>query len=610
MSQTTSRQAAIRLAAFLYFAAFFGATVSGSTLAPSNSSPRVNRFAVDFNFPTNFVRMVAERTLIDDYFRKTRLVEETPGPGAVRPTPRTKVRDEYVRLVLPDFTEAILGYRTCQRVDIPLPGFRASILTESDTMRPAVFQAALATKGQRDAAALIAERLARDGLLKTLTRVIEALGPARFSTNAAAVIPELWAVGFPVDLLDHFRIDELGARSSEQIPRAIGDKLFKGESVESLEPRLGRAVFRFSKSQPDFEAVAESGQHALGMLRAQVGGEGYDNGIVPGDSLDVAAHLAAILPDVNFLITVPDEYAQNMRWLAQHCWPLTRSNHVTIIAGPSITKAWAQDNGKAGMLGGESDAESLPATLTPRYASQGENGSVFMPAESYLMDGLRAAGHPVIHSPLLFQGGNLMVVHDPATSQRTLLIGEAELYRNVALGLSRDQVLEAFRIEFGVDTSVVMPMASHHLDSAGANLHCFLMDLDMLASAILTENELPHHPGAQEYFRALRAIGLALRNQADLLKKLGWQVTAVPSMPDLYRSINYLNGIHDRTRYVMPAYGGFYTMLDQAAAESFQHALGPLVRIIPVPCATLQRNHGAIHCATSAYPRPPTTRLF
>ena len=45
-----------------------------------------------------------------------------------------------------------------------------------------------------------------------------------------------------------------------------------------------------------------------------------------------------------------------------------------------------------------------------------------------------------------------------------LLFGEAEIHRNHALGLSREQVLAAYRAEFGADRCIVLPTISFHID--------------------------------------------------------------------------------------------------------------------------------------------------
>ncbi len=75
----------------------------------------------------------------------------------------------------------------------------------------------------------------------------------------------------------------------------------------------------------------------------------------------------------------------------------------------------------------------------------------------------------------------------------------------------------------------------------------------------------------------------------------------VPSLSEAGRSLTYVNGIHDRTRYLMPAYGGLYRSVDEAAAAVFERVLGPDVHVIPVLSGESQRRSGAVHCAVSVY---------
>jgi hypothetical protein len=86
-----------------------------------------------------------------------------------------------------------------------------------------------------------------------------------------------------------------------------------------------------------------------------------------------------------------------------------------------------------------------------------------------------------------------------------------------------------------------------------------------------------------------------------VFKSQGWKVVAIPSMSDLYRSINYLNGIHHRNGYVMPVFGGFYAPLDNAATAAFRQALGSEFKITPILSAESQRHHGGVHCTAAAY---------
>ncbi len=57
-----------------------------------------------------------------------------------------------------------------------------------------------------------------------------------------------------------------------------------------------------------------------------------------------------------------------------------------------------------------------------------------------------------------------------------------------------------------------------------------------------------------------------------------------------------------RQRYIMPAYGGFYAPLDEAAAEAFAAELEG-VEVVPILCGESQRRVGAVHCSVSAYPQ-------
>ena len=117
------------------------------------------------------------------------------------------------------------------------------------------------------------------------------------------------------------------------------------------------------------------------------------------------------------------------------------------------------------------------------------------------------------------------------------------------------------------------------------------------------ESQAKENSGRSAYLQAIARTEVALRRQRAALEAQGWQVIGVPSMPDLHWSINYLNGIQDRTRYLMPAWGVFYSKLDQAAATAFQTALGDAVKIVPLLCNDSQRTHGEIHCMVSAFPR-------
>lgn len=67
------------------------------------------------------------------------------------------------------------------------------------------------------------------------------------------------------------------------------------------------------------------------------------------------------------------------------------------------------------------------------------------------------------------------------------------------------------------------------------------------------------------------------------------------------------NGLQDRDRFLMPALGGFYESLDDAAAVVFRSVVGEQVRVIPIYTADLQLRHGAVHCVAAVYPRLPAS---
>src|SRR6185436_15869832 len=88
-------------------------------------------------------------------------------------------------------------------------------------------------------------------------------------------------------------------------------------------------------------------------------------------------------------------------------------------------------------------------------------------------------------------GGDLLAVRDPKDGTRTLFLGEANVWRNTALGLSEVQAIEAFRVEFGVDRCVVLPAVSFHLDQEltvrvlGDRLVAFVADPRQAATIVL-----------------------------------------------------------------------------------------------------------------------------
>jgi hypothetical protein len=145
--------------------------------------------------------------------------------------------------------------------------------------------------------------------------------------------------------------------------------------------------------------------------------------------------------------------------------------------------------------------------------------------------------------------------------------------------------------------------ATHPVDSSSHNMRCFRVALDISASQSLSHEDLNTAPEFyRDYLASLRLIESQAQRQREVLENLGCEIVAVPSLADVPAGLNYVNGLQDKDRYFMPAQGGFYQALDDAAARAFGRALGPSVEIVPILTGECQRSHGAIHCAAAAYP--------
>lgn len=316
----------------------------------------------------------------------------------------------------------------------------------------------------QSAADIVTQRLARDGLLSTMVQVITTIGPEKFGSGEQEDLELLKRTGLPVDWLQCFQVEGADqAGTAYSAIRYFSSLISSGRSAAEIGDAIRRSKFVFRKCSPEFRASSESGLYEIDLFRLQLARGDYWRGKGDGSSLDIACQLAAAAPNARFLLTAEEDQCRILSGFVRQ-WPLKRLDHVTIVSEPFEVSEWAQDNGKPGIIKSSDGATNSPATLTPRYASRGEEGSILVPGECRLWAGLRAAGHVVNQSPLLFQGGNVMLVEEPGSGNRRLLVGEAEIWRNVALGLSAAQVIEAFRIEFDASDVVVLPAASYHID--------------------------------------------------------------------------------------------------------------------------------------------------
>ncbi|MBX3744271.1 MAG: hypothetical protein KF833_03100 [Verrucomicrobiae bacterium] len=670
---------------------------------PAHSQPaaaphsRTSEPPAELPLPQAFRQRIQDRAAIDAYQNRHHRVAPGVIPTPIRRfIPRVQA-DRYVQVVRPDVPPHIASARQQQtRGQRPSPAFIAPILDRTDNLdTPDSFPSP--TSAQASATEWVHRYLASDGILPTLVHAVRLLGPATLTSNPATALDQLRMAGLPVDLLDHFDPPASPANTpaSLALVTQIADQLTKGSDPATLARQLARTPFAFQPTHTSFQAAPETGEHPVGLLRMQAGG-GWSDGVVPGDAIHAIAQMVNAFPDARFLVSVPAEVAEPFESLARTTWRLRRDTQLILCVDATHPGAWAQDNAKAGALLDSSGNPATLASLAPRYASQGEGHSLFEPGASYAMDGLAAAGHPVLQSPLLFQGGNFLVVHDPCSGDRLLVAGEGEILRNTALGLTPAQVREAFRIEFGVDRCLTLPSVSYHLDfdvsfrahaddlvalvndipaavriilglgidalqrhgtlspadaviahaerrqghdlplldcltaavdrtrkagqpfsaslsrhfvtsttdDAAANLQAFLLALDLLEA----EQDAPSartttHSDRPPYLAALRRMIAAHRSQLEDLHDLGCRIVPIPSLPDLHRGINYLNGIHHADGFAMPAFGGFYTPLDRAAQEAIESAFGAEVPVTPILTAACQRQHGGVHCLAAAYPR-------
>jgi hypothetical protein len=568
-----------------------------------------------------------------------------------------------------------------------LRGFRAPILQDAGEPLRLTLPDPAADARAAQAARTVAARLARDGLRATLVAAVQDLGPERVAAPGGVAL--LTAAGFPLDLLACF-----GEAGAEPLAQRVARDLRAGRAAEDVQSELAALPFRFAPTVPGWRVASESGEEAAGAVRLQVSSAVDYAQPGEGGAMDVLRHVARSLPDAQLLVSVEEKHAAGIEAEARRL-AAERGAPITLIVEPLPVAQWAQDVAKAGTV--ERGGKRAAVWLAPRYASRGEDGSTFVPGENLLLDGLARAGRAVARSPLLFQGGDLLPVRDPRDGTRWLLVGEAEVARNRALGLARDEVLAALRAEFGVERCVVLPAVSFHVDlevcvrageqglvacvldtsraarivvrcgldalerarllapdlaraaredldadrhqeffarlgpllesgqhgggrfvesfarafaagpqdSGVGNLQRFLTALDLWTAELIgaaSAADLGIDAASWAYLDSLRRREADRMRVAQALAGLGWTVVPVPGTSDGTRSLNPLNGVHLRGKYLQPAYGGIFAPLDEAARAVLAPALGNAVEVVPVPCGETQRRAGGVHCAVGVEP--------
>ncbi len=358
-----------------------------------------------------------------------------------------------------------------------LRGFRAPIL---DRARETL-DLHVAPGVDARSARTIAEGLARDGLRATLVPALAQLDPDGVARGTPG--ERLARAGFPLDLLDCFT-----APGSEPLLDIVVRELAAGRSRDAVEAQIAALPFAYRPTIRGFGVATECGEHDAAALRLQISSATDYARPGEGGAMDILRDLARALPDAEIIAGVETKHFAAVE-LEARTLAESRAGRITLVESQLPLAQWAQDSAKPGHV--ESGGRRVVVWLAPRYASRGEDGSRFVPAESLALEGFSESGREVRSSRLLFQGGNLLAVRDPKTGTRSLLVGEAEIARNRALGLTRDEVLAAFRAEFGVDGCIVLPAVSFHIDlevsvrATPEGLVAFVLDTSAAARTII-----------------------------------------------------------------------------------------------------------------------------
>ncbi|MFN0132134.1 MAG: hypothetical protein ACKVW3_06340 [Phycisphaerales bacterium] len=415
----------------------------------------------DLALPRTFVDRVVDRIIRATFQQRHRIVVASDPARTYAPIPQASPAPDSP---LPAFSLSMID----ARVRGDELSRRLSLIEGRPERRSfAAFDPAMPPPSpgtEADAAGLVATRLAYDGLATTTIGAIVRLGPNHIAKldQPAALLRRL---GLPIDLLlrFHHHAPDPQAPGEDAFVRTLAAQLAAspGDATAARvadELRLTGTGYRPTQSR--FRISLDSGQeHARAVrLQATSGKPWFAEGA--GGGLDVVRQVLAVLPELPAIVSVEDRHAADFAQSLEDLVVARRGATKVVVESLPVAQ-WAQDNARAGAIGDAGQGQ--PALLVPRFASRGEEGSIFVPGESLLASGLEMAGVRVLRSPLIFQGGNVLAHRDPE-GRIVALIGEAEVYRNVALGLTATEALEALRLEFGADDAVMVPAIGFHTD--------------------------------------------------------------------------------------------------------------------------------------------------
>ncbi|MDX2199180.1 MAG: agmatine deiminase family protein [Phycisphaerae bacterium] len=421
-----------------------------------------------------FVRRVADHVITESYVSRYRVVvpDGTPWPPApapataansapasapawmtIHPPPREEWLADDAKLgTLPEAVPAMRGYRASYEGEAARDPFGET----SDVITDAGELARLRI--------LVGERLATDGLLLTTFKVLKAL-PASIDTNEKKVAA-LWEVGIPVDLLGFFRTvgetDGDRATAHERAVRTIAEKVSAIDADEFRRRCNSWIRFELTQGLRTRGAPQRALERPIREVRVQLPRGDYWLGAGAGGAVDVVRQLmeAGVAPRV--VATVHERHIDALRASASG-WRVPKGTRLEVLATTCDLDQWTRDSGLAAW--GVREGAPMWGTLAPRYPSRSEHASKFVGADLAGLRRLAASGHPVARSPLLFQGGNVFVCRDiPGGQHELLLIGEAEIYRNRALGLNDGETLQLLSLQFGSSYHLIFPAVGFHLD--------------------------------------------------------------------------------------------------------------------------------------------------
>lgn len=491
--------------------------------------------------PSAFLDRIADRSLRADFRRKFRRVSPAPAVSSPDLPPASVAFDAtppgvFVEpaAALPPWAQSLQG----RSPSIPqVRGYRAPApLTGQPVDWPIDAPEGPTAEQIRRSAAFVARTLAHEGLLRT-TMLVARRYPLSWTARRSLDLDTFRSVGIPTDLFDWFSI---GGRPAAD---AIAEWLATDAPEDQINAFLARAVFLPRQACPGFVGCPDDGTAPVGAMRFQISAGSASRARSDGSEFDIIRQLGSLFPERKRLVSVEGSHVpETLAALAArqpgekppaHAAPARSQLH--LIPTPAAPTPWAQDNGKVGSVPLPAPpAGTVPGaaagrrtvTLLPRFASQNEQNTKFIPSDSLVFATLTTHLGDAVQSPLLFQGGNVICVVVPATGERLLLVGEAEVQRNRALGLTVEQALEAFRIEFGADRCVALPAVFVHIDLAtvvrrrGESLVACLND-EVAASRLVAKAGLS----------ALARAGVLPQAKADALAR-GLEEAALAAAPD------------------------------------------------------------------------------